>query len=77
MAARLEGQAVYDLKGSKFVSFDILALATRWGGNAYNGRFNDPDFGPAPMGVALTLANDSGAEQVEPLFFSHYGWRTS
>ena len=75
--AKLEGQAVYDLKASKFVSFDLLVLSERWGGNAYNGRLNERDFGPAPMGIVLRLADDSAAEQVEPLFFNYYGWKAS
>lgn len=73
--ARLEGQAVYDLKAEKFVSFELLALADRWGGNAYNGRLDSLDFGPAPMGVVLKLAGDSAAERVPPLFFKSYGWK--
>ena len=73
--AKLEGQAVYDLKAEKFVSFDLLVLAERWGGNAYNGRLDELDFGPAPLGIVLKLAGDSAAEQVPPMFFSLYGWK--
>ena len=73
--ARLEGQAVYDLNTEKFVSFDLVALSSRWGGNAYNGRLNDRDFGPAPMGIVLKLAGNSAAEQVPPMFFRFYGWK--
>ncbi|MDA1054714.1 MAG: hypothetical protein O3C40_30170 [Planctomycetota bacterium] len=73
--ARLEGQAVYDLKTEKFVFFDLIALSSRWGGNAYNGRLNELDFGPAPMGIVLELAGNSAAEQVPPLYFRYYGWK--
>jgi hypothetical protein len=73
--ARLEGQAVYDRKAGRFVSFELLALAERWGGNAYNGRLDERDFGPAPLGFVLTLAGDSAAERVPPLFFRSYGWK--
>ncbi|MCH2201781.1 MAG: hypothetical protein MK102_07415 [Fuerstiella sp.] len=83
--AKLEGQAVYDLKKERFVSFTLIALSSRWGGNAYNGRLNERDFGPAPMGIVLELAGKSRAEQVPPLFFgpegpyrvggSSYGWK--
>ena len=73
--AKLEGQAVYDLKAEKFVSFDLIALSSRWGGNAYNGRLNDRDFGPAPMGIVLNLAGNSAAEQVPPMYFRYYGWK--
>jgi hypothetical protein len=73
--ARLEGQAVYDLKAERFVSFELLVLSERWGGNAYNGRLDERDFGPAPMGIVLRLAGDSAAERVPPLFFKSYGWK--
>jgi hypothetical protein len=73
--ARLEGQAVYDLKTERFVSFEMLVLSDRWGGNAYNGRLDERDFGPAPMGIVLQLAGDSAADRVPPLFFKSYGWK--
>lgn len=72
--AELEGCAIYDLKASKFVSFDLLVLSERWGGNAYNGRLDERDFGPAPMGIVLKLAGTSAAEQVAPLYFNSYAW---
>jgi len=72
--ARLEGRAVYDLNAQKFVSFELVALSQRWGGNADNGRLDQRDFGPAPMGVVLELAGDTAAERVAPLFFRAYGW---
>ena len=73
--AKLEGQAVYDLKAEKFVSFDLLALSVRWSGNAYNGRLDQRDFGPAPMGIVLKLAGTSVAEQIAPLYVNSYGWK--
>lgn len=73
--ARLEGQAIYDLKAEKFVSFELLAVAERWGGNAYNGRLDARDFGPAPIGFSLQLAGESAAERVAPMFLKSYGWR--
>ncbi len=71
--AELEGQAVYDLKTEKFVSFQLVALSSRWGGHAYNGRLQQLDFGPAPMGIVLELAGKSLAEQVPPLYFNAEG----
>jgi len=50
-------------------------LSERWGGNAYNGRLNERDFGPAPMGIVLQLAGDSAADRIPPLFFQAYGWK--
>jgi hypothetical protein len=73
--ARLEGQAVYDLKAERFISFDLLVLSQRWGGNAYNGRLDERDFGPAPMGIVLKLAGNGAAERVAPMFFNSYGWK--
>ena len=52
----------------------MLVLSERWGGNAYNGRLDERDFGPAPMGIVLKLAGDSAAERVRPMFFRFYGW---
>ena len=64
--AILMGEAVWDLKASRFRSFELVAVGTRWGGTAHNGRgskkwFNDLD--PAPMGVYLGLVDpkDPGA----------------
>jgi hypothetical protein len=73
--ARIEGQAVYDLEAERFVSFELLVLSERWGGNAYNGRLDERDFGPAPMGIVLKLAGDSAADRIPPLFFKSYGWK--
>jgi hypothetical protein len=73
--AKLEGQAVYDLKAERFLFFDLLVLSERWGGNAYNGRLDERDFGPAPMGIVLKLAGNSAAERVAPMFFRSYGWK--
>jgi hypothetical protein len=73
--ATLTGRAVYDLKAGRFVSFELVALAQRWGGNAYNGRLDQRDFGPAPMGVVLELAGGGAAERVPPLYFRSYGWK--
>jgi hypothetical protein len=72
---RIEGRAVYDQKAGRFVSFELVALSQRWGGNAYNGRLDERDFGPAPMGIVLQLAGDRAAERVPPMFFRSYGWK--
>jgi len=73
--AKLEGHAVYDQKAEKFVSFNVLVVTKRWGGNVYNARAQFLDFGPAPMGIVLNLAGDNAAEQVPPLFFRSYEWK--
>jgi hypothetical protein len=73
--AMLEGHAICDLKAERFVSFELLATAERWGGNAYNGRLDERDFGPAPVGFVLQLGGDSAAERLPPMFFKSYGWK--
>jgi len=72
--AKLEGYAVYDQKAGKFISFNLVAVTKRWGGNVYNARAQFLDFGPAPMGIVLSLAGDNVVEKVPPLFFRFYGW---
>jgi hypothetical protein len=73
--AAIEGQAVYDRKAEKFVSFELLVLAERWGGNEGNGRFQSLDYGPHPLGFFLNLAGASAAERVPPVFLRAYGWK--
>jgi hypothetical protein len=73
--ARLEGRAVYDQKAQRFVAFELVALSERWGGNAYNGRLDHRDFGPAPLGFVLQLAGENAAEHVAPMYFRSYGWK--
>lgn len=73
--AKLEGQAVYDLKAERFLSFELLAVCERWGGNAYNGRLDERDFGPAPLGIVLRLAGNTAADRVPPMYFRSYGWK--
>ena len=58
----------------QFVSFNMVVVTERWGGNVYNSRAQFLDFGPDPMGIVLTLAGDNVAEQLPPLFFRFYGW---
>jgi hypothetical protein len=71
--ARLMGKATYDTKKERFLTFEMVAVGTRWGGTQYNGRGDD--LNPAPMGVLFTLAGDSPAERVAPAFFGRaYGW---
>ena len=72
--AKLEGHAVYDQKAEKFISFNVVAVTKRWGGNVYNARAQFLDFGPAPMGIVLSLAGDNVVEKVPPLFFRFYNW---
>jgi hypothetical protein len=71
--ADLLGKATYDLKQERFLTFELVAVGSRWGATQFNVRRDD--LGPAPMGVLFTLAGDSPAERVAPAFFREaYGW---
>jgi hypothetical protein len=71
--ARLLGRATYDVAKERFLTFELVAVGTRWGGTQFNVRRDDLD--PAPMGVLFTLAGDSPWERVAPAFFNEvYGW---
>ena len=72
METKLLGKATFDLAGGRFVAFEMVAVASRWGATRYNAREDDP--GPAPMGVLFVLAGDSPAERVAPAFLHSYGW---
>jgi len=73
MELKLFGTAEFDTAKSKFVSFEVLAVGTRFGATQYNGRHDDMD--PAPIGFCLGLAGDTPAERVAPAFYWAYGWR--
>jgi hypothetical protein len=75
--AKLLGRAVYDRRGQKFVSFELLAAGDRWGATSENGRVCDGEacMRPAPMGVVLELAGSSPAERVPPVHLGRYGWK--
>jgi len=46
---RLLGEATYDLKRDRFLTFELVALGSRWGGTQLNGRWRDT--GAAPIGI--------------------------
>jgi hypothetical protein len=70
MDLRLLGRARYDRRLERFVSLEVVAVGTRWGGTQYNGRARD--LAPAPYGALLSLA---GAERVAPEHFWAYEWK--
>jgi hypothetical protein len=71
--AKLLGKATYDVAKERFLTFELVAVGTRWGATRFNVRRDDP--GPAPMGVLFTLAGDSPWERVAPAFFNEvYRW---
>jgi hypothetical protein len=71
--AELRGRAVYDLTKERFLSFELLATGSRWGGTQYNGRGDDLD--PAPMGIFFRIAGSGGGERVAPAFIWGYRWK--
>ncbi len=71
--ARLLGFATYSIKSSKFISFELVAIGTRWGGTQYN--FRSDDLEPAPIGILFTLAGKLPSETVTPAFIWSYGWK--
>jgi hypothetical protein len=50
---QLYGKAQYDSIGSRFVSFELVAVGQRSGGDEFN--FRQDDLGLAPMGVAFVM----------------------
>ena len=67
--ADLLGYATFDLEKQQFTRFELVALGIQQGG----GERSSP--APVPIGVAMTLAEDTPIERVEPLRLELYGWR--
>lgn len=65
------GYAEFDRRTGRFVSLDVVALGTRWGGTQYNARADD--LTPAPIGFLLTLADST--DRVAPANWWVYDWR--
>ena len=57
LAMRLLGKATFDLAQGRFLTFELVAVGSRWGGTQLNGRKGDTD--AAPIGILFTLAADS------------------
>jgi hypothetical protein len=70
---RLLGNATYDLTKERFLTFELVALGSRWGGTRLNGRWRDTD--AAPIGILFTLAEDSPCQRVAPAFSDHKVYR--
>jgi hypothetical protein len=67
--AALYGEAVWDGARGTFVAFDLLAAGPRWGTNQYNNRADD--LGPAPLGIAFTLAGNEPRDRTPPHAIYH------
>jgi hypothetical protein len=59
--AELLGEAEWDPKEERFARFELVSLGQRRGAWQFNQRENDK--GPAPMGVALRLFDETQREQ--------------
>ena len=72
--AKILGRGVYDRAARKFTRFELVAVGTRRGALRHSERILFDDFGPAALGFACTLAGDTPAERIAPLFLDAYGW---
>jgi hypothetical protein len=70
--AALSGEAIWDATQERFVSFELLASGPRQGTNQYNNRGDD--LGPAPMGIAFTLAGTRPSDRTPPHQIWHRGY---
>lgn len=64
MHLRLFGCLRYDRQRESFEKFDVIAIGSRWGGTAYNHRFDDWE--PAPIGFAFELASNLRCDRTPP-----------
>ena len=69
LATRLLGKATYDMANERFLTFEMVAVGSRWGGTQNNFRRGDLD--EAPIGLLFTLAGDSPCERVAPAYNFH------
>ena len=65
------GHAEFDRASGRFVRFDLVVDAERWGGTQYNGRHDD--LGRSGVGYVLVPADPD--DRVEPAIFWEYRWR--
>jgi hypothetical protein len=70
---RLLGKATYDAAKERFLTFELVALGSRWGGTQNNSRRGDLD--AAPIGLLFTLAGTGPCERVAPAFAHHRVYR--
>lgn len=70
---RVLGHATWDLARKRFVSFELVALGTRWGANWLGDR-NDraQESGPQPIGYALSLAGSAPRDHIAPEYLEWY-----
>ena len=66
--ADILGYASFDLAKKRFVKFELVAAGMHKGGGARSSK------DPVAIGVALTLAQDTPTERVEPHHLELYEW---
>ena len=66
--ADLLGYATFDQEKKRFTEFELVALGTQQGGGERGSKDR------VTMGVALTLAEDTPVERVEPFHLELYRW---
>ena len=71
--AKLAGEAIWDRAAQRFTSFELAAAGPRRGTNQYNNRGDD--LGPAPMGIAFTLAGSDPKDRTPPHQSLHRAYR--
>ena len=62
--ATVYGRATWNEGRGAFSAFDLVAAGPRWGTNQYNNRADD--LGPAPLGIAFTLAGNEPRDRTPP-----------
>jgi len=70
---RLLGKATYHLTKERFLTFEMVAVGSRWGATQLNSRKGDLE--AAPIGILFTLAGNSRCERVAPAFNHHPVYR--
>lgn len=68
LSGTLLGRAVFDRASNRWLEFELVVAAERWGGSQYNARGDD--LGRAPIGFVCVLA--AAHERVEPAVFWEY-----
>ncbi len=70
IVSNLRGSATWNTVERRFVAFDLVALATRWGRSQFNGRHGAED--TSCLGIVFSLAPDTPARCVPPGFVDVY-----
>ncbi len=62
--AKLLGYLSFDRQAERFSRFDLAAVGSRWGATTFNNRREDVE--PAPMGIAMTIADREERDRTPP-----------